>query len=89
VFSYNKILVPYDGSKPSGNALQQAIRIVNDSLACGRETTTNSMQEGVEGIQIIVEEIHISIPNMYIGLRIIAGKPLKEYFKEVYQEMSI
>jgi nucleotide-binding universal stress UspA family protein len=93
VFSYNKILVPYDGSKPSENALQQAIRIVNHSLACGRETTTNSMQEGREGIQIIllhvVEEIHIRIPNMYIGLRIMAGKPLKEYFKEVYQEMSI
>jgi hypothetical protein len=92
VFSYNKILVPYDGSKPSGNALQQAIRIVNDSLACGRETTTNSMQEGGEGIQIIllhvVEEIHVRFPNMYIGLRIIAGKPLKEFFKEVYEEMS-
>jgi nucleotide-binding universal stress UspA family protein len=26
---------------------------------------------------------------MYIGLRIIAGKPLKEFFKEVYEEMSI
>jgi nucleotide-binding universal stress UspA family protein len=24
---------------------------------------------------------------MYIGLRIIAGKPLKEFFKEVYEEM--
>ena len=51
------------------------------------------MQERGEGIQIIllhvVEEIHIRIPNMYIGYRIIAGKPLKEFFKEVYQEMSI
>ncbi len=89
VFSYNKILVPYDNSKPSDNALQQAIQIVSDLLACGREATTNSTQE--EGIQIIllhvVEEIHIRIPNFYIGLRIIAGKPLKEYFKEVYEEM--
>ena len=75
MFSYNKILVPYDGSKPSENALQQAIRIVNNPLARGRETTTNSMQEGGEGIQIIllhvVEEIHIRIPNMYIGQQVI------------------
>jgi nucleotide-binding universal stress UspA family protein len=83
--------VPYDNSKPSDNALQQAIQIVGDLLACGREATTNSTQE--EGIQIIllhvVEEIHIRIPNMYIGIRIMAGRPLKEYFKELYQEMSI
>jgi nucleotide-binding universal stress UspA family protein len=88
VFSYNKILVPYDGSKPSENALQQAIQIVNDLLKCESETT-NSMQD----IQIIllhvIEEIHIRIPNMYIGIRIMAGKPLKEFFKEVYEEMSI
>jgi len=43
VFSYNKILLPYVGSKPSENALQQAIHIVSDLLACGRETT-NTMQ---------------------------------------------
>jgi nucleotide-binding universal stress UspA family protein len=91
VFPYNKILVPYDGSKPSENALQQAIQMVNDLLACrsGEATTTNSMQE--PGIQIIllhvVEEIHVRFPNMYIGLRIIAGKPLKEFFEEVYEEM--
>ena len=59
-------------------------------VACKREaTTTNSMQEG--GIQIIllhvIEEIHVRIPNMYIGLRIIAGKPLKEFFDEVYEGM--
>jgi nucleotide-binding universal stress UspA family protein len=90
VFPYNKILVPYDGSKPSENALQQAIQMVNDLLACrSGEATTNSMQGG--GIQIIllhvVEEIHVRFPNMYIGLRIIADKPLKEFFKEVYEEM--
>ena len=71
VFSYKKILLPYDGSKPSENALQQAIHIVNDLLACRRETT-NSMQGGGEGIEIIllhvVEEIHIRFPNMYIRL---------------------
>jgi nucleotide-binding universal stress UspA family protein len=89
VFPYSKILVPYDSSKPSENALQQAIQIVNDLLVCKREALTNSMQGG--GIQIIllhvVEEIHVRFPNMYIGLRIIAGKPLKEFFKEVYEEM--
>lgn len=81
--------MPYDSSKPSENALQQAIQIVNDLLVCKREALTNSMQGG--GIQIIllhvVEEIHVRFPNMYIGLRIIAGKPLKEFFKEVYEEM--
>jgi nucleotide-binding universal stress UspA family protein len=78
VFSYNKILVPYDSSKPSDNALQQAIQIVSDLLACGREATTNSMQESIEIILLhVVEEIHIRIPNVYIGLRMIAGKPLK------------
>lgn len=90
VLSYKKILLPYDGSKPSENALQQAIHIVNDLLACRRETT-NSMQGGGEGIEVIllhvVEEIHIRFPNMYIGLRMLAGKPLKVFFKEVYEEM--
>jgi hypothetical protein len=27
-------MVPYDGSKPSENALQQAIQMVNDLVAC-------------------------------------------------------
>jgi len=85
-FSYNKILVPYDGSKPSENALQQAIQIVNNLLKCESEAT-NSMQD----IQIIllhvIEEIHVRIPNLYVSLRIIAGKPVKELFKEVYEEM--
>jgi nucleotide-binding universal stress UspA family protein len=89
VFSYKKILLPYDGSKPSANALQQAIHIVNDLFAC-RRGTTNSMQ-GEESFEIIllhvVEEIHVRFPNMYIGLRMLAGKPLKVFFKEVYEEM--
>jgi nucleotide-binding universal stress UspA family protein len=82
VFSYKKILVPYDGSKPSENALQQAIQLAN--LSFSSATTT-------ENIQIIllhiVEEIHIRIPNLYFGVRILAGKPVKEFFKEVYEEM--
>jgi nucleotide-binding universal stress UspA family protein len=88
VFSYNKILVPYDSSKPSDNALQQAIQIVSDLLACEREATTNSTQESIQIILLhVVEEIHIRIPNVYIGLRMIAGKPLKEYFKGIYEDM--
>jgi nucleotide-binding universal stress UspA family protein len=58
-------------------------------LACGTETT-NSMHEG-GGIEIIllhvVEEVHVHFPNMYNGLRMLAGKPLKEFFKEVYEGM--
>jgi nucleotide-binding universal stress UspA family protein len=82
VFSYKRILVPYDGSKPSENALQQAIQLAN--LSFSSATTT-------ENIQIIllhiVEEIRIRIPNLYFGLRILAGKPLKEFLKEAYEEM--
>ena len=44
-----------------------------------------------EGIEIIllhvVEEVHVRFPNMYIGLRLFAGKPLKIFYKEVYGEM--
>jgi hypothetical protein len=75
-----------NSSKPLENALLQAIHIANDLLVYEREATTNST-EG-EGIQItllhVVEEIHVRFPNMYIGYGIIAGKPLKEFFKEVY-----
>ena len=43
--------------------------------------------EGGEGIEIIllhvIEEIHVRFPNMYIGLRMLACKPLKVFFKEV------
>jgi nucleotide-binding universal stress UspA family protein len=85
VFPYNKILVPYDGSRPSENALQQAIQI----LACGGEASNPRQGRGIQIILLhVVEEIHIRIPNVYIGLRIIAGKPLKEFFKEVYEEIS-
>lgn len=35
----------------------------------------------------VVEEIHIRFPNMYIGLRMLADKPLNVFFKEVYEEM--
>jgi hypothetical protein len=75
--------VPYDSSKPSDNALQQAIQIVSDLLACGREAIANSTQESIQIILLhVVEEIHIRIPNVYIGLRIIVGKPLKEYLRK-------
>ena len=35
----------------------------------------------------MVVEVHVRFPNMYIGLRMLAGKPLKEFFKEVYEGM--
>ena len=66
--------------------MQQAIQIVNDLLTCGSKTTSS-----VNDIQIIllhvVEEIHIRIPSLYFSVRIIAGKPMKEFFNEVYEEM--
>ena len=43
-----------------------------------------------QAIQIIllhvVEEIHIRIPTLYFSMRIIAGKSIKEFFNEVYEE---
>jgi nucleotide-binding universal stress UspA family protein len=58
-------------------------------LFARRRETTNSLQG--EGIEItllhVVEEIHVRFPNMYIGLRMLAGKPLNIFFKEVYEEM--
>jgi len=88
VLSYKKILLPYDGSKPSENALQQAIHIVSYLLACGRETTNRMQGEGIQIILLhVVEEVHVRFPNMYIGLRLFAGKPLKIFYKEVYEEM--
>jgi len=61
VFSYNKILVPYDGSKPSENALQQAMQIVNDLLKCGSETT-----DPMQGIQIIQQDEEMKISKEII-----------------------
>jgi nucleotide-binding universal stress UspA family protein len=88
VLSYKKILLPYDGSKPSENALQQAIHIINDLITCRRETTNSMQGECIEIILLhIVEEIHVRFPNIYIGLRMLAGKPLKVFFKEVYEEI--
>ena len=42
VFPYKKILVPYDGSKQSENALQQAIQLADLSFSSG--TTTENIQ---------------------------------------------
>jgi nucleotide-binding universal stress UspA family protein len=83
VFSYKRILVPYDGSKPSENALQQAIQLAN--LSFSSATTTKNIQII---LLHIVEEIHIRIPNLYFGLRILAGKPMKKFFEEVYEDMK-
>lgn len=63
--------------------------MVNDLLTCKKETTNLTLREG--GIEItllhVVEEVHVRFPNMYIGLRMLAGKPLNVFFKEVYEEM--
>ncbi len=82
VFPYKKILVPYDGSKQSENALQQAIQLADFSFSSG--TTTESIQII---LLHIVEEIHIRIPNLYFGLRILAGKSMKKFFEEVYEDI--
>jgi nucleotide-binding universal stress UspA family protein len=85
-FTYKRILVPYDSSKPSENALQQAIQLANIVASSG-----NSVGN-IENIQIIllhvVERIHIRIPGLYFSLRLKAGKPMKEFYEETYEEIK-
>ena len=87
---YRKILVPYDTSKASDNALQHAIQLVNALLSGSKISTGSDSNENT--IQMIllhvVEQIHIRIPSLYFSMRILAGKPMKEFYKEMYEEMK-
>ena len=88
---YRKILVPYDTSKPSDNALQHAIQLVNALLSRGSNSTAgpNSNENAIQIILLhVVEQIHIRIPSLYFSMRILAGKPMKVFYKQVYEEMK-
>lgn len=85
---FNKILVPYDSSKPSDNALSQATRIA--------EMYTNTKSN--VNIQIILLHViqEIPIPPSLFGtghFDLVSSKTgdkisLKERMKELYQEMK-
>ena len=89
VFSFKRILVPYDGSKPSENALQQAIQLANLIVSGGNNDDNASHKQNIQIILLhVVEQIHIRIPSLYLSLRIVAGKPMKEFYEEIYEEMK-
>ena len=89
VFSYKRILVPYDSSKPSENALQQAIQLGNLIVLGGNNDDNASHKQNIQIILLhVVEQIHIRIPSVYLSLRIVAGKPMKEFYEEIYEEMK-
>jgi nucleotide-binding universal stress UspA family protein len=89
VFSYNKILVPYDSSKPSENALQQAIQLANLIVSNGNNDNNASHKQDLQIILLhVVEQIHIRIPSLYLSLRIVAGKPMKEFYEDIYEEKN-
>ncbi len=89
VFSFKRILVPYDGSKPSENALQQATQLSNLIVSSGNNDNNASHKQKIQIILLhVVEQVHIRIPSLYLSLRLIAGKPMKEFYEELYEEMK-
>jgi nucleotide-binding universal stress UspA family protein len=91
---YAKILVPYDGSKPSNNALNYAVHIVKANISTSISesslpslpatdntiTTIHSRPEVM--LLYIVEQIHAP-PSFYYGMKIREVKTTEEYLKEV------
>jgi len=89
VFSFKRILVPYDGSKPSENALQQAAQLSNLIVSSGNNDNNASHKQKIQIILLhVVEQVHIRIPSLYLSLRLVAGKPMKEFYEELYEEMK-
>jgi nucleotide-binding universal stress UspA family protein len=89
VFSFKRILVPYDGSKPSENALQQAAQLSNLIVSSGNNDNNRSHKQKMQIILLhVVEQVHIRIPSLYLSLRLIAGKPMKEFYEGLYEEMK-
>ena len=86
---YNKILVPYDGSKPSDNALSHAIRIAN----MGKISSADNSNVQVI-LMHVIQEIpipasfgttgHTNLVSSITGDKI----TLREHIKELYQEMK-
>lgn len=101
---YCKILVPYDGSELSTNALSHAINLAkmvistnnkNSSLLTTDNTiTTTSRSSPPEVILLyVIEEIHVP-PSFDYGMKLESPldngeiKTTQEYIKEVYYNMK-
>ena len=70
--TYNKILVPFDGSPPSKNALKEAVELAKQS-------------KGTIFLLYVVREIVIP-PHFDYGPKLGHIKTSKEYLKEIYHE---
>ncbi len=70
--AYNKILVPFDGSIPSKNALKEAVDLVKQS-------------KGTIFLLYVVQEISLP-PHFDYGLKMGHIKTSKEHLKEIYHE---
>jgi nucleotide-binding universal stress UspA family protein len=81
--SYEKILVPYDFSAPSGKALDHAMNIANLSRKEGSSIKVILLH--------VLQEIHVP-PAFDYGMRIpsslVEVRTTNEYVKEVYHEMK-
>lgn len=97
---YAKILVPYDGSEPSNNALTHAVHIVKANISTSISEsssplpppaadntimTTRSIPEVM--LLYILEQIHAP-PSFDYGMKIRKVKTTEEYLKEVYYNMK-
>jgi len=72
-----KMLVPYDGSKPSDDALEEAIKLANWTGTGAAEII----------LLYVIPEMHLP-PSFDYGMRLPNVKTTKEYLKELYQEMK-
>lgn len=94
---YRKILVPYDGSEPSNNALNHAVHIVKTNISTSISelssapatdntiTMTRSMSEVI--LLYIIEQVHAP-PSFDYGMKIREVNTTEEYLKEVYYNMK-
>ena len=70
--TYNKILVPFDGSIPSKNALREAVELAKQS-------------KGTIFLLYVVQKISLP-PHFDYGVKMSHIKTSKEYLKEIYHD---
>lgn len=70
------ILVPYDGSKPSDNAVRQALKLAQ------------SLKDNANVYLLhVIPRIHAH-PSPEYGMRPVRLQPYKSYLSEIYEEME-
>lgn len=72
--TYDKILVPFDGSIPSKNALKEAVDLARQS-------------KGTIFLLYVVHEI-VLLPHFDYGSKLSQVKTSKEYLKEMYRDVK-